>query len=104
SVNPNFRSTQEFSDKLPMFYTDTKGKRLAYVQDTEWYNPFDVGNPYGSSDNPNLPSEQWMYHIKQGIENTRNLRNNINKGLREVSIDKASDGVFYKIPIEQPLV
>jgi len=103
-ANPNFRRTQEFTDKYPIFYTDSKGKRLAYVQDTDWYNPYNVGNPYGPSDNPDLASKDWLNHIKKGIDNTRNLRNNINKGLREVTVNKISDGVFHKIPEELPKI
>ena len=102
--NPNFRNTQEFKNKVPIFYTDKNGNRLAYVQDVDWYNPFNVGNPFGSSSNPNLPTQEWIDHINKGKSLTQNLRDNIHRGLKEVTIEKSTEGVFYTIPEEQPYI
>lgn len=102
--NPQFRTSQEFLNKVPIFYTSSAGKRLAYIQDTDWYNPFNVGNPYGENKDPNTPSQEWLNHIEQGKNNTQNLRNNIAKGLKEVIINKPEDGKFHKVPLEEPLI
>lgn len=104
SNNPQFRTSQEFLNKRPIFYTSSAGKRLAYVQDVDWYNPFNVGNPYGDAKNPDSPTQEWLQYIEQGKKNTEELRNNINRGLKEVSITKPEDGKFHKIPEDQPLI
>ncbi|QCW20691.1 structural protein [Flavobacterium phage FPSV-S29] len=102
--NPNFRNTQEFINKVPVFYTNKEGKALAYVQDTDWYNTFNIGNPFGDSSNPNLPTQEWVNHINEGKLNAQNLRNSINNGLTEVTINKPSDGIFYEIPMTEPKI
>jgi hypothetical protein len=102
--NPNFRNTQEFMNKVPVFYTNSAGKELAYVQDTDWYNTFNIGNPFGDSSNPNLPTQEWINHINEGKLNAQNLRNSIANGLTEVTINKPSDGIFYEIPMTEPKI
>lgn len=102
--NADFRNTQEFRNKVPVFYTNKEGKALAYVQDTDWYNTFNIGNPFGDSSNPNLPTQEWVNHINEGKLNTQNLRNSINNGLTEVTINKPSDGIFYEIPMTEPKI
>lgn len=104
STNPDFRNTQEFKNKVPIFFTDKAGNRLAYVHDVDWYNPFNVANPFGESSNPNLPSAKWMEHIEEGKRMTENLRNNIHRGLQEVTIEKPEEGVFHVIPEEEPYI
>ncbi|ALN97145.1 putative structural protein [Flavobacterium phage FpV4] len=102
--NADFRNTQEFRNKVPVFYTNKEGKALAYVQDTDWYNTFNIGNPFGDSSNPNLPTQEWVNHINEGKLNAQNLRNSINNGLTEVTINKPSDGIFYEIPMTEPKI
>jgi len=102
--NADFRNTQEFRNKVPVFYTNKEGKALAYVQDTDWYNTFNIGNPFGDSSNPNLPTQEWVNHINEGKLNVQNLRNSINNGLTEVTINKPSDGIFYEIPMTEPKI
>jgi len=103
-IDSNFRSSQEFRNKMPIFYSSDAGKRLAYVQDTDWYNPFNVGNPFGESKDPNNATQAWLDHIQEGKNNTQELRNNIARGLKQVTINKPEDGKFYKIPEEEPLI
>lgn len=98
------RNSQEFKNKIPVFYTDANGKRLAYVQDTDWYNPYNVGNPFGDSSNPNLPTQEWLDHINEGKNSTAQLRNSIANGLTQVTITKPSDGMFYEIPLSEPKI
>ena len=95
------RNSKEFRDIVPVFYTDVNGKRLAFVQDTNWYNPYNVGNPFGDSSNPGLPTQEWLDHINEGKKATSALRNSIGNGLSEVTITKPSDGIFYEIPLDQ---
>lgn len=104
SQNNVDRNSKQFKDKVPVFYTDSKGKRLAYVQDTDWYNPYNVGNPFGDSSNPNLPTQEWLNHINEGKQNSSLLRNSISNGLSEVTITKPSDGIFYEIPLTDPKI
>lgn len=102
--NPNFRNSVEFKNKVPIYYTSDAGKRLAYVQDVDWYNTYNVANPSGSSENPSAPSQEWINHINKGKQNAQKLRENIVKGLKEVTIQKPQNGVFYKIPMNQPTI
>src|SRR4030095_5767281 len=103
-INNVNRNSQEFRNKVPVFYTDTNGKRLAYVQDTDWYNPYNVGNPFGDSSNPSLPTQEWLDHINEGKSNTAQLRVSIANGLAQVVITKPSDGIFYEIPLSEPKI
>ena len=105
-TNPNFRDTQEFRDKVPMFYTDSKGKRLGYVQEVDKFNAYTVKNPAGSSKNPEKAGEDaaWTNHIQKGADNARALRDSIHNGLREVTLNRSADGPFIKIPQPQPKI
>jgi hypothetical protein len=99
--DPNFRNTQEFIDKVPMFYVDKAGKRIAYVQEVDKFDAYSVPNPKGSSKNPQKASQDlaWTNQIQRAKNNARALRNNINAGLKEVSITKSEDGPFNKLPL-----
>ena len=105
-TNPDFTNTQEFRDKVPMFYTDSKGKRLGYVQEVDKFNAYTVKNPAGSSKNPEKAGQDsvWSNHIQKGIDNARALRDSINNGLREVTLNRSADGPFIKIPQPQPKI
>ena len=104
--DPNFRNTQEFRDKVPMFYVDKTGKRIAYVQEVDKFDAYSVPNPKGSSKNPQKASQDlaWTTQIQRARDNARALRNNINAGLREVSITKSEDGPFNKLPLSMPKI
>lgn len=105
NTNPDFRNSAEFNNKRPVFFTNEKGKRLAYVQDVDWYNPFNVANPYGESNNPNMPTAEWLAHINEGRENTARFRDAIAKGLNRVTVERLSnEGVFHKLLDEEPLI
>lgn len=105
-LNPDFRNTQEFIDKVPMFYTDSKGKRLGYVQEVDKFNAYTIKNPAGSSKNPQKAAQDpiWSNHIQKGVDNARNLRNSINNGLREVTLNRSAEGSPIKIPATQPKI
>ena len=104
--NPNFRDTQEFRDKVPMFYTDGSGKRLGYVQEVDKFNAYTVKNPAGSSKNPAAAAQDpvWSNHIQKGIDNARALRDSIHNGLREVTLTRSAEASPIKIPDTQPKV
>jgi hypothetical protein len=105
-TNPNFRETQEFRDKVPMFYTDSKGKRLGYVQEVDKFNAYTIKNPAGSSKNPQNAAQDaaWSNHIQKGIDNARALRESINNGLREVTLTRSAEGSPIKIPATEPKI
>lgn len=99
------RDSKEFKDKMPIFFVDEKGKKLAYVQDVDWYNPYNVANPYGESNDPNNPTEQWQNHINEGKENTSKFRDSIARGLTKVTVERLTpEGVFHKLLDEEPLI
>lgn len=105
SNNPNFRDTQEFKDKLPVFITDSKGKRLAYVHDTSWYTPYTVSAPAGSTGDILNPDGLWLDKIEASKENTRKLREAIiTGGVRKISIQKPEIGKFGELPREMSLI
>jgi hypothetical protein len=104
---PNFRETQEFIDRVPMFLLNEKGEKVSYLNDVAWYDTVNVYNPYGSSTNQNNPSEMWQRHINKGIENIRELRNNVKNGLDKVTIERNSEeGIYLKLKKEagQPTI
>jgi len=105
-LNPDFINTQEFRDKVPMFYTDSKGKRLGYVQEVDKFDAYTVKNPAGSSKNPEKAGQDpvWSNHIQKGVDNARSLRDNIHAGLREVTLNRSADGPIIKIPQSQPKI
>ena len=105
-TNPNFRETQEFRDKVPMFYTDSKGKRLGYVQEVDKFNAYTIKNPAGSSKNPEKADQDavWTNHIQKGIDNGRALRDSIHNGLREVTLNRSAEGSPIKIPATEPKI
>lgn len=105
ALNPNFRNTQEFIDKVPMYYTSPQGEAIGTVKDIDGYNAYDIDNPFGPSINQANPTKAWQDHINKGIDNARTLRNNINNGLTEVKVDRRNDeGVMYIIPLEEPQI
>jgi len=105
-TNSNFRDTQEFRDKVPMFYTDSKGKRLGYVQEVDKFNAYTIKNPAGSSKNPQNAAQDatWSNHIQKGVDNARALRDSIHNGLREVTLNRSAEGSPIKIPETQPKI
>jgi len=103
--NPDFRSTEEFNNRLPIFLTDGSGNPLAYVHDTSWYNTLNVGDPSleTSEVDPNNPTEAHQKLIEEGKKNVSDLRNEIiNKGLTEVTIDTKKQGAFHELDTSQP--
>lgn len=96
-VIPNFRSTQEFQDKLPIYYT-YQGKRVGSVNDTDWYDGYNVQDPNGLDINPHRPTGEWAETIASGKQNTQKLRSEIlNKGLKQVTVKKAPSSVVHRV-------
>ena len=107
AANPNFKNTQEFTDRVPMFLLNEQGEKVSYLNDVAWYDTVNVYNPYGSSVNQNNPSDMWQRHINKGIENVRELRNNVKNGLDKVTIERNSEeGIYLKLKKEagQPTI
>lgn len=107
AITPNFRNTQEFTDRVPMFLLNGQGEKVSYLNDIAWYDTVNVYNPYGSSANQNNPSDMWQRHINKGIENIRELRNNVKNGLDKVTIERNSEeGIYLKLKKEagQPTI
>ena len=89
----NFRNTEEFRDLLPIFITDSTGKRLAYIHTLDWYTPDTIPNPNPLDESTTTnPSQEWLDHIEKYKEGTKRLRTAISKGLTKVSIEKPAEG------------
>lgn len=103
--NPDFRNTQEFRDKVPVFIVDAKGKRLAYIHDLSWYTPYTVSAPAGSTGDVLNPDGVWLDKIEASKENTRRLREAIiTGGVRKIKINKPEIGKFGELPSESSLI
>ena len=89
----NFRNTEEFQGLIPVFMTDSTGKRLAYIHTLDWYTPDTIPNPNPLDESTATnPSQEWLDHIEKYKEGTRRLRTAISKGLTKVSIEKPAEG------------
>lgn len=93
----NFRSTKEFKEVLPIFVTDAKGKRLAYVHTGTWYTPYSIPFPgnemeKGPAENEENPGDLWLETIRRHKEGTLRLREAIFAGLTKVKISKPLEG------------
>lgn len=96
-TNSNFKNTQEFQDKLPIYYT-YQGKRVGSVNDTDWYDGYNVQDPNGLDINPHRPTGEWAEIIAKGKQSTQKLRSDIlNKGLNKVTIKKAPSSVVHRV-------
>ena len=96
-ANPNFRNTVEFQNKLPIYYT-SQGKRVGSVNDTDWYDGYNVQDPTETNINPQRPSGEWAEVIATGKQNTQALRNNIlNGGLKQVTIKRSPSSVYQTV-------
>ncbi len=95
--DPNFRNTAEFQNKLPIYYT-YQGKRVGSVNDTDWYDGYNVEDPTGTNINPHRPSGEWAEVIAAGKQSTQALRSNIlNGGLKQVTIKRSPSSVYQSV-------
>ena len=100
SQESDYRNSQEFIDSVPMFFTDTTGKPLAYVHDTAWYNVWNVADPTQSFQgiNPTSISKVHADLIAQGKEEASKFRASIFAGrTTQVTITSKKGGAFYSI-------
>lgn len=85
-----FKKTDVFIAKVPMYYTDAQGSKVAFVGDTDWYSPLSVrdttkeAGEYVELDNL---TETHKNLIKTGKDNVLSLRKAIADGtVKEVTI------------------
>lgn len=105
-----FRTTQEFYDKVPMVYRDADNNIVSVVPDVDWYNPLNVNDPsieIGENGKTELdllnPSVAHKAVIEEGKNNTRNLRNQIIEGkVSSVKILTKKGSPPIVIPDTQP--
>jgi len=95
--DPNFRNTAEFQNKLPIYYV-SKGRRVGSVNDTDWYDGYNVEDPTGTNINPHRPGGEWAAIIAAGKQSTQALRSNIlNGGLKQVTIKRSPSSVYQTV-------
>ena len=100
ALDENFLESQEFRDTVPMFAFDSKGKLLAHIHETGWYNQWNVADPArtkGTID-PNSTSKSQADLIKEARETISALRGHILDGkVSKIKITEKTEGAFYTI-------
>lgn len=102
----DFTQTDEFIDMLPVYATNNQGIPLAYIHDTSWYNRHNVADPAGEPTSASGKlSKAHQEAIDQGKENVRQLRRMVIQGeINKIEITKKKEGIYYEIPVDQPLI
>ena len=89
--NPDFMTSTEYINSVPMFTYNSEGIPVAYIHGVEWYNT----NNIGPNDNPPLQAEI----IKNGKAEVAQLRNAIvNEGLTHIEIQSKTGVKYAEIP------
>lgn len=78
----DFKKTDEFISKVPMFYVGKKGTDIMHIPDTDWYNALNLIDTTEDATevNINAPSMALQQSINNGKETTSNLRKEIASG------------------------
>ena len=98
AANPNYESTQEFIDTVPMFTYDNMGKPLSYIHETNWYNAWNVADPTKTTGtiDPNNISKSHAELIQEGKDEVSKLRTEILKGkVNKITISEKKEGAFF---------
>ncbi|MCK4520971.1 MAG: hypothetical protein KAU20_00220, partial [Nanoarchaeota archaeon] len=104
-----FKKTEKFISKVPMFYVGSNGKDVMHIPDTDWYNALNLldkttqeggDDVVGEVDIDN-PSPQLLSDINQGKENTLKLRQQILNGdVTKGEIESKDGSIWVNIPKE----
>lgn len=97
-----FKKTEKFTNKVPIYYTDREGNNVSFVADVDWYNPLsvrDTSKQEGDFVDINNITDNHRTLINKGKENTSNLRKQITEGeIKEVQIVSKDGSPFIKLP------
>ena len=95
----DYRNSQEFIDSVPMFAMDSKGKPLAYIHDTSWYNRWNVADPNRTTKgvDPTKPiSKVHADLIEDAKKEASELRQEIfNGNVNSITIEEKKEGPFF---------
>lgn len=98
----DFQKTEEFINKVPIYYIDKEGNKVSFVADTDWYNPLsvrDTSKEEGEFVDLNNITDNHKKLIEKGKENTKALRKSINEGnIKEVQIVSKDGSPLIKLP------
>ena len=98
-TNPDYRNSQEFIDSVPMFAMNSKGKPLAYIHDTSWYNRWNVADPNRTTKgvDPTKPiSKVHADLIEDAKKEASELRQEIfNGNVNSITIEDKKEGPFF---------
>ena len=99
SQESDYRNSQEFIDSVPMFAMDSKGKPLAYIHDTSWYNRWNVADPNRTTKgvDPTKPiSKVHADLIEDAKREASELRQEIfNGNVNSITIEDKKEGPFF---------
>lgn len=97
-----FQQTDDYIAKVPMYYTDNQGNKVALIADTDWYNALNVRDSSKESDefvDINNLTDTHKEKIKEGKDNTLQLRKDIlNSKTKQVQIVSKEGSPFVTIP------
>jgi hypothetical protein len=103
-----FKQTDEFIAKVPIYYTDSAGNNVAFVADVDWYNPMtvrDQSKERGDMVDLNNLTPTHKQKIQEGRENAMNMRRAIMKeGLSTVTVTSKDGSPLIKIPANTPAI
>ena len=103
--NPNFRNTKEFKDKVPVFVLNEQGNPVAFIHEADWYNPYNIADPSGTTNNVSLSkiTQLHLEVIEAGKRNVSELRRRIiDEGLSEIKIETKLQGPVKRISKNKP--
>jgi hypothetical protein len=97
-----FQKTDAYISKVPIYYSDNQGNKVAFVADVDWYNPLSVRDSSKEADEfveLNNLTDNHKQKIQEGKDNTLELRKNIIEGkIKEVQIVSKEGSPFITIP------
>ena len=95
-----FMKTDAFIAKVPMLYKDKDGATVSLVGDTDWFNPFNVGDPANSelvNEDLDALTESHLAHIQKGKDNALAHRKSIIDGNTTVRITSKQGSGYNRI-------
>lgn len=98
----DFKETEKFQGKVPMFYVDSQGNRVGYVHEADWYNPTNIADPTTSEIDFNNISVAHKALVAEGKAEANKLRKQIISGeVSEVKITSKGGSPWTYVPSEQ---
>lgn len=100
AANPDFRTSEEFLNTVPVVAYNNQGQPVAYIHETSWYNAWNVSDP-SKQDNSIDPTNISMSH-KQAIDEAQKTISNfrvavVSGGVNKITITEKSEGAFYTL-------